>query len=79
MSPLPSVYPETENAFEAEFNNIQADTGSIGQPTIKVVGYVCDGAGRHPQVEKVTKIVNWQECKNLYEVRAFLGTAGRVQ
>lgn len=40
---------------------------------LKMVGFVIDGDGRHPDVEKISKIVNWPACKNVTEVRAFLG------
>ena len=42
-------------------------------PGIKVVGYVCDADGRHPDNAKIAKIVNWEDCRDLTSARAFMG------
>ncbi|KAF7344735.1 DNA/RNA polymerase [Mycena venus] len=46
---------------------------------ITVVGHLCTPAGRIPDEKRVAKIVNWGPCKDLSEVRAFLGTIGVVR
>ena len=40
---------------------------------IKVVGYVCDREGRHPDSAKVEKILNWPTPSNPTELKGFLG------
>ena len=40
---------------------------------IKVVGYVCDSEGRHPDVSKVAKILEWLSLSDIITVRAFIG------
>ncbi|KAF7343686.1 DNA/RNA polymerase [Mycena sanguinolenta] len=47
--------------------------------SITVVGHVCTPAGRIPDQKRVAKIFNWGPCKDLSEVRAFLGTIGVVR
>lgn len=42
-------------------------------PGIKVVGYVCDRDGRHPEAKKIAKVVDWPEPRNVTEVKGFLG------
>ena len=46
---------------------------------ITVVGHVCTLEGHVPDPSRVDKIVNWGPCKDLSEVRAFLGTIGVVR
>lgn len=43
---------------------------------ITVVGHRCTYEGRLPDESRVEKIVNWGPCKDLSDVRAFLGTMG---
>src|SRR6201996_1396778 len=43
---------------------------------IIAVGHRCTPLGRLPDQTRVNKIVNWGPCKDLSEVRAFLGTVG---
>ena len=43
---------------------------------ITVVGHRCTPRGRLPDPSRVDKIANWGPCKDLSEVRAFLGTVG---
>ena len=40
---------------------------------IKIVGFVCDGAGRHPDSVKVIKIIEWEDCRDVTAARAFMG------
>ena len=42
-------------------------------PGLKIVGYVCDKYGRHPQISKIEKIVTWPTPNNPVELRGFLG------
>ena len=48
-------------------------------PEIIVVGHRCTYEGRLPEESRVDKIVNWGPCRDLSEVRAFLGTVGVVR
>ena len=41
-----------------------------------VVGHRCTPEGRLPELKRVEAIVNWGPCKDLSDVRAFLGTVG---
>ena len=43
---------------------------------IVVVGHRCTPEGRRPETKNVDAIVNWGPCRDLSEVRAFLGTVG---
>ncbi len=43
---------------------------------IMVVGHRCTPLGRLPEPAHVSKIAKWGPCKDLSEVRAFLGTVG---
>lgn len=40
---------------------------------LKIVGFVCDADGRHPESAKIIKILDWPECKDVSEIRAFIG------
>ena len=40
---------------------------------VKLLGYLCDFNGRHPEESKVRKIVDWPAPNNTTEARAFLG------
>jgi len=46
------------------------------RPEITVTGHRCTSDGRLPDQSRVVKIVNWGPCKDLSDVRAFLGTIG---
>ena len=48
----------------------------IAQPKFMVVGHECTYEGRRPDEVKVAAIMNWPPCKNVGEVRSFLGMAG---
>jgi Integrase zinc binding domain/RNase H-like domain found in reverse transcriptase len=45
-------------------------------PEITVLGHRCTAEGRLPDPSRVAKIVNWGPCKDLTDVRAFVGTIG---
>ncbi len=45
-------------------------------PQTTVVGYQCSFEGRKAEERTVQAVKNWHTCKNVSEVRAFLGTAG---
>jgi len=45
-------------------------------PEIIVVGHRCTYEGRLPDESKTAAVVKWGPCKDLSEVRAFLGTIG---
>ncbi|RYN41671.1 hypothetical protein AA0114_g10630 [Alternaria tenuissima] len=40
---------------------------------LEVVGYEVSPDGRHPNLKKVEKILNWPPCKSRTEVRSFVG------
>ena len=43
------------------------------QPEIIVVGRKCTYKGQEPDVTTVEKVIKWLECRNVLEVREFLG------
>ena len=47
--------------------------------TAVIVGHKCTMEGRLPDESRVQKIVDWPICKNLTEVRGFLGTLGTIR
>ena len=47
--------------------------------TAVIVGHKCTIEGRLPDETHVQKIVDWPICRNLTEVRGFLGTLGTVR
>jgi hypothetical protein len=44
-----------------------------GMDRLGIVGYEVSAFGRHPDRNKVEKIRKWPDCKNVTEVRAFVG------
>ncbi len=46
---------------------------------IVVVGHLCTYEGRKPAPDKVHAITNWGPCKNISDVRAFMGTMGLLR
>jgi hypothetical protein len=42
---------------------------------IAIVGYEVDQQGRYPSDLKVSKILNWPDCRTVREVRQFVGIA----
>lgn len=56
--------------------SIAAKKSFFCQKAAPLVGYLCGTHGRKPLEDKVLKIIEWEACKNLTEVRAFLGITG---
>ena len=52
---------------------------SLCTETAVVVGHKCTMEGRLPDESRVQKILDWPICRNLTEVRGFLGTLGTVR
>lgn len=48
----------------------------ICSDAIEVVGHKCDYEGRKPTEDRVGVIMRWESCKDLSEVRSFLGITG---
>ena len=48
----------------------------IAVPEVIILGHKCTYEGRVPDDSKIAKIRDWPSCKNITDVRAFLGTAG---
>jgi hypothetical protein len=44
-----------------------------GMDRLTIVGYEVTAEGRYPDHQKVEKIAKWPECRNVTEVRAFVG------
>ena len=44
-----------------------------------VVGHKCTIEGRMPNEDRIQKIIDWPICRNLTEVRGFLGTLGTIR
>lgn len=40
---------------------------------LRIVGFVCDADGRHPDDSKTSKVVVWPQCTNVSDIRAFIG------
>ena len=47
--------------------------------TADIVGHKCTINGRLPNDDRIQKIIDWPICKNLTEVRGFLGTLGTIR
>ena len=47
-------------------------------PEITVVGYYCTYEGQKVNEKRIAAIKNWEPCKMLSEVKAYLGTVGVV-
>jgi len=47
----------------------------IAAPEVIILGHKCNYKGRIPDESKTAKIKTWPACKNVTDVRAFLGTA----
>ena len=52
---------------------ISGEKSQFCMPEIKIVGFMCDSEGRHPDTVKVIKILEWTHCKNTEEAWSFLG------
>ena len=48
----------------------------IAIPEVIILGHKCNYKGRIPDDSKIDRIRNWPACKNLSDIRAFLGIAG---
>ena len=55
---------------------ISAEKSMFCMAGLKIVGYVCDANGRHPDSAKILKILEWERCGDLTEARAFMGICG---
>jgi len=58
---------------------ISAKKLAIARPEVTILGHKCTYEGRIPDDSKVSKIHEWPECKNLSDVRAFLGITGYMR
>ena len=48
----------------------------IAVPEVVILGHKCNYKGRILDNSKIDQIRNWPSCKNLSDIRAFLGIAG---
>ncbi|RDX46380.1 hypothetical protein OH76DRAFT_1320644, partial [Lentinus brumalis] len=48
----------------------------IAAPEFMSIGHFCTREGRRPDAKRLEAVTNWGPCKDLSEVRAFLGTIG---
>jgi hypothetical protein len=44
-------------------------------PELRIVGFICDALGRHPNISKVIKIIKWPPPNNVTEARTFVKMA----
>ena len=51
----------------------------LAVPEVTILGHKCNYKGRIPDDSKIAKVRDWPECKNLPDVRAFLGLAGYMR
>ena len=51
----------------------------VAVPEVVILGHKCNYEGRVPDDSKIAKIRDWPSCKNLANVRAFLGIAGYMR
>ena len=58
---------------------VSAKKLQLCQPEIIVVGRKCMYNGQEPDATIVEKVIKWPECRNVSEVRGFLGVAGTVR
>jgi len=58
---------------------VSAKKLQLCQLEIIVVGRKCTYEGQEPDVTTVEKVLKWPECRNVSEVRGFLGMAGTVR
>jgi len=49
---------------------------TIARPEVTILRHKCTYKGRIPDDSKVSKIRKWPECKNLSDIRTFLGITG---
>ena len=48
----------------------------VARATAKALGHTCTYEGRSPEEEKKSVILDWGQCRDVTDVRKFLGTAG---
>ena len=60
-------------AIELAGATVAGEKSQWCMPGVKVVGYVCDKDGRHPEAKKIEKVLNWPVPKNAIEVKGFIG------
>jgi hypothetical protein len=51
----------------------------LAAPEVVILGHKCTYEGRIPEDSKTAKVQSWPSCKNVSDVRAFLGTAGTMR
>jgi hypothetical protein len=51
----------------------------VAVPEVVILGHKCTYEGRVPDDSKTAKIRDWPPCKNLRDVRAFLGVTGYMR
>lgn len=56
--------------------SVSGKKAKICVPEALIVGHRCSYEGRLPEIGNIQKIIHWPECRNVSEVRAFLGTCG---
>jgi hypothetical protein len=61
--------------IELAGGTIKASKSEWGMERLAMVGYEVDEFGRHPMQNKVDKIARWPECRDIHEVRMFVGIA----
>ena len=69
LQPLDEVLAD----FERAGVTISKAKSQFAMPGIRIVGYICDYEGRHPDTAKIIKIVDWPPCQDVTEARAFVG------
>ena len=58
---------------------ISAKKTQLCRPEVVIVGQKCTPEGRHPEDDKVDKVLNWPPLKTPKDVRGFLGLCGTVR
>ncbi|KXN86478.1 Pol polyprotein [Leucoagaricus sp. SymC.cos] len=58
---------------------VSAKKLQLYQPEIIVVGRKCTYEGQEPDAGTVEKVLRWLKCRNVSEVRRFLGMAETVR
>jgi hypothetical protein len=51
----------------------------LAAPKVVILGHKCTYEGHVPEDTKTAKVQSWPPCKNVSDVRAFLGTAGTMR
>lgn len=60
-------------AIERAEGTVSGEKSQFCFSGLKIVGYICDCEGRHPDTAKVIKILDWPPCQDLNGARGFLG------